>query len=245
MHVSDELAAFWAPGELFIVWGGTIAATLASYEPKSFFEALKGIASIYMRDNAINIKGKEEIGTLIRWAYIVQKSGMQGLENDMANTNDEFLKKGAELVATGYTGAEVKEILIESIESELARKKEIFDIVKYMSASSPAWGMVGTLMAMVIMLGSMSGDPGNIGKSMAIAFMATFYGVSTARVVLLPPAEKLKQRAMIVRFHQYVKAEGLYLIAERKSPRYIQDKLNAYMEHSEMFNIDTDMPEKP
>ena len=88
------------------------------------------------------------------------------------------------------------------------------------------------------MMANMGGDPSNLGSSLATALTATLYGVLSARLLWFPAAEKIKQREEIVRFRNYLVAEGLALLAERKSPRFIQDKMNAYLDPAIHFNID-------
>ncbi len=107
-----------------------------------------------------------------------------------------------------------------------------------MGGISPAFGMIGTLVGLIIMLDQMSQDPELLGKGLALALVTTLYGILFARLLFLPVASKVLQREQIVRFRNYLVAEGLALIADRKSPRYIQDKMNSYLDPAIHFNID-------
>jgi chemotaxis protein MotA len=107
-----------------------------------------------------------------------------------------------------------------------------------MAEAAPAFGMIGTLVGLVIMLDNMGGDPGGLGKGLAVALLTTLYGVLFARIILLPAATKILQREQIIRFRNYLVAEGLALLADKKSPRYIQDKMNSFLDPSLHFNID-------
>jgi chemotaxis protein MotA len=78
-----------------------------------------------------------------------------------------------------------------------------------------------------------------LGPGLAVALLTTLYGVLFARLIYLPAASKIMQREQIVRFRNYLVAEGLILMADRKSPRYIQDKMNSYLDPAIHFNIDT------
>jgi chemotaxis protein MotA len=98
--------------------------------------------------------------------------------------------------------------------------------------------MIGTLVGLIIMLDKMGDDPSQLGPGMAVALITTLYGVLFSRLVLLPAAAKVQQREEIVRFRNYLVAEGLALLAERKSPRYIQDRMNAFLDPSIHFSID-------
>lgn len=101
--------------------------------------------------------------------------------------------------------------------------------------------MLGTLIGLVIMLGSMGGDPAAIGPSMAVALITTFYGIILARIVMIPIGAKISARFDKTTFKENLEMEGLVLLAERKSPRYIQDKINSFVDVSEQFLIDRDL----
>ncbi len=107
-----------------------------------------------------------------------------------------------------------------------------------MAAASPAFGMIGTLVGLIIMLDGMGGDPTQLGAGLAVALLTTLYGVIFARLVFMPAATKIMQREQIVRFRNFLVAEGLALLADRKSPRFIQDKMNSFLDPAIHFNID-------
>ena len=98
--------------------------------------------------------------------------------------------------------------------------------------------MIGTVVGLIIMLGKMGEDPTQLGPGLSIALITTLYGILLARLIFLPVASKVLQREQIVRFRNYLVAEGLALLADRKSPRYIQDKMNSYLDPAIHFNID-------
>jgi chemotaxis protein MotA len=112
------------------------------------------------------------------------------------------------------------------------------EILKAMASAAPAFGMIGTLVGLIIMLDNMGGDPSSLGKGLAVALLTTLYGVMFARIIFLPAATKILQREQIIRFRNYLVAEGLSLLADKKSPRYIQDRMNSYLDPAIHFNID-------
>ena len=112
------------------------------------------------------------------------------------------------------------------------------NILNAMAAAAPAFGMIGTLIGLVIMLGKMGEDPSALGPGLAVALITTLYGVLFARMIFMPAATKVMQREQIMRFRNYLVAEGLALLADRKSPRFIQDKMNSYLDPAIHFNID-------
>jgi chemotaxis protein MotA len=224
---------------LVMVVGGTFASAFISFEARYVFLALKTMMRIFSSP-AIN-RGllKSEVGRVIRWGYTVQKSGLPALEAEtkkLKNT-DKFLAFGLDMVIAGYSGEDVRQILTTTIETTFGRSIVPANILRNMGGVAPAFGMIGTLVGLVIMLGNLA-DPAALGPALSIALLTTLYGVLLARLVLLPAASKIQQREEIVRFRNYLVAEGLALLAERKSPRFIQDKMNSYLDPAIHFSID-------
>lgn len=245
---TDRPMAFIDIPSIIIVFGGTFVTLFISYEFKTAMEALRHIGLTFRRHKDTEISLKDEVGQIVRWGYIIQKNGLQGLENEITDSlrqNNPFLAYGADLVVTGYTGAEIRQILTHMLESEADRNKQPIDAIKKMGGDAPAFGMLGTLIGLIIMLGSMGTDPSAIGPSMAVALVTTFYGIILARIVMIPIATRLTFRNDATLFKENLQLEGLVLLAERKSPRYIQDKINSFVDINEQFLIDRDMNGNP
>lgn len=225
-----------------MVFGGTLAAAFISYEPKYVLGAFQDASSILLAHREGQAILKNEVGRIIRWGYVVQKNGLKGLEDDAKVTvgDDKFMFFGIDMVIAGYSGAEIKMILTSASESAYTRAHMRSDVLKMMGACAPAFGMIGTLVGLIIMLGNLD-DPSSIGPGMAVALITTLYGVLAARLLFIPAATKVNQREDIVLFKNMLIAEGLSMLAERKSPRYIQDRMNAYISPNEHFLIDRDM----
>ena len=176
MSATDKPMAFIDIPSIIIVVGGTFVASFISYEAKNAVAGLKMALSTFRKHKDSENSLKDEVGRIVRWAYIIQKNGLQGLENevtdDLRNEN-AFLAYGADLVVTGYTGAEIKQILEHMLESQAERNKRMTDVLMKLGGDAPAFGMLGTLIGLIIMLGNMAGDPSAIGPSMAVALVTT------------------------------------------------------------------------
>ena len=244
LTATDQPQAFIDIPSMFVVVGGTIAALFISYEPKHAINALRTMFGSFKKhpDSAKSLK--DEVGRIVRLAYIVQKNGLQGLENEITDSlreEDPFLAAGADLVATGYTGAEIKQIMEHMLDSQAVRDAKATDALNKLGGDAPAFGMLGTLIGLVIMLSNMGGDPAAIGPSMAVALITTFYGIILARLIFIPLGTKVAARNDVTMFKNTLQMEGLILLAERKSPRYIQDKVNSFVDVREQFSIDRDL----
>ena len=243
MVATENPNSFLDIASILIVGGGTVAALFISYETKVAFSAIKLMTDGFKKHKDSSASLKNEIGRLVSWAYILQKNGLQGLENEITDDlrqEDTFLATGADLVVTGYTGAEIRQIMMNSLEAENERNNRKIEALKKMGGDAPAFGMLGTLIGLIIMLGNMSSDPSTIGPSMAVALITTFYGILLARLVFIPLATKSAARNEITSFKHLLQLEGLVLLAERKSPRYIQDKVNSFAKVEEQYLIDRD-----
>jgi len=237
---TNDPTVFLSLSSFIMVVFGTLAASFISYEPRYVLLSLKLITRIIFTPKVGREILKAEVGRMIRWAYIVQKGGPPALESEAmkASKGDLFLRFGVEMVSSGYTGDEVRDIMSNLIETSFGRNTVQVNILKNMASASPAFGMIGTLIGLVIMLDKMGSDPSALGPGLAIAMLTTLYGVIFARLIYMPAASKIMQREQIVRFRNYLVAEGLILMADRKSPRYIQDKMNSYLDPAIHFNID-------
>lgn len=244
LSATDRPLMFLDIASIIIVFGGTFVTLFISYELTTALGALRLMGKSFNRHKDSETSLKDEVGRIVRWGYIIQKNGLQGLENEISDRlrrENPFLAYGADLVVTGYTGSEIKQILTHMLESQTERDKRPSDALKKMGGDAPAFGMLGTLIGLIIMLGSMGADPAAIGPSMAVALVTTFYGIILARLVFIPMSTKISTRNDATLFKNNLEMEGLVLLAERKSPRYIQDKINSFVELQEQFSIDTDM----
>jgi len=242
---TDNFAPFFHLTGIMMVIGGTMAATFVAFEPRYVLQSFKAGLSIFFAHKVGRAILNGEVGRMIRWGYMVQKSGLPALEADAKKLKeqDKFLGFGIDLVISGYTGPEVREILANTIETTYHRHLVPAEILRSMASNAPAFGMIATLVGLVIMLDHMT-DPSKIGPGMAVGLMGTLYGVFFARIILMPTASKVQQREEIVRFRKFLVAEGLALLAERRNPRYIQDKMNSFLDPAIHFDIDKMAREK-
>lgn len=227
-----------------IVLGGSVAAAFMSYHYPYVVIAFKAIGWMFKKPKSTREGLNTEILRLIKWSYLVQAKGVPGLEDEIkkVNPNDPIVKYCLELIASAHRPEELRQMMTNAVESEFERKTIPVQVLKGMASNGPAFGMIGTLVGLIAVLESMGGGAEGlmqtIGKGMAIALTTTLYGVFFARMVFLPAANKLLQYEEEERFRNLMVVEGLIMLSERKSPRFMQDKLNGFLEPSRHFNID-------
>jgi chemotaxis protein MotA len=147
-----------------------------------------------------------------------------------------------ELVVTNHSPAELHNMMVTAVESSYEHKTAPVQVLRNMGASAPSFGMIGTLVGLIAILNKLGGGakdlPGVVGTGMSLALVATLYGVVLARMVFIPAANKLLQKEETERFRNLMVVEGLTMLAEKKSPRFMQDRLNSFLEPQNHFDID-------
>ncbi len=238
-HGTDNYLSFISIEGLFIVVGGTIANAFMSYQANYVIEAFQAMWHMVHKPKATREGLNAEIMRLIKWAYLVHAKGLAGLEGEVGvKIKEPMLRYGVDLVITGYQPEIIRKMMDTAVESEYDRSITPVTVLRNMASTAPAFGMVGTLVGMVIMLQNIQGDMSQIGTGLAVALLATLYGIITARLCCLPAADKLMQKEEIMRFRNYMMTEGLVLLAEKQSPRYMQDRLNSFLDPGIHFNLD-------
>jgi chemotaxis protein MotA len=227
-----------------IVFGGSIAAAFMGYHSKDVMTAFKAIGWMVKKPKSTREGLNTEIMRLVKWSYLVQQKGLPALENEIKNVavNDPILKYCMELVITNHSPNELRAMMITAVESDFEHKTTAVPVLRNMGASAPSFGMIGTLVGLIAILNQMGSGaknlPSVIGGGMSLALVATLYGVFFARMVFIPAANKLMQKEETERFRNLMVVEGLIMLAEKKSPRYMQDRLNSFLEPKNHFNID-------
>lgn len=224
----DGIAAinfFIDPASVFITFGGAFMATMTSMSLSDYIGGLKSFTLIFKVDK-INVP--EMITKIIDLSNVARKEGLLSLEEAAGDLDDPFMKKGILLIVDGTDPELVRAILETELVSIDSRHKTKIGFWETCGGMGPAWGMVGTLIGLVIMLQHMS-DPSNLGPSMAVALITTFYGSLLANWICGPVANKLKVKNSIEIEAKEIMIEGLLSIQAGENPRVIEEKLKSFM----------------
>lgn len=209
-----------------IVVGGTLSAIFIAY-PASM---VKGLIGVIMNTIKPQTQPVVEVITLIsKFAEQARREGILSLEASIADVEDEFLKKGIQLAVDGTEPDLIKDILTTEIEFIEERHTLNIDMVDNVAALGPAYGMIGTLVGLVLMLANMS-DPANIGPAMAIALLTTLYGAVIANVFFIPFALKLKKYSQDEINMKNMMLEGIMSLQSGDNPRIVTWKLTAFVD---------------
>mgnify|MGYP001443971628 CR=1 FL=1 len=222
---------FWDVPSLGIVLGGMIASIFVAFP-------LPHVVALGKAIGAVLKPADDKMGPLVDEACAiaeVARKGASDLEKSVDSIKTYFFKDGVQLVVDGMGADEVVEIMETRIEFREKREKLQTDMLKAMGDLSPAWGMVGTLIGLVLMLAGF-GEPGgadNLGAGMAAALITTFYGAVFANLFFLPMAQKMGNKTNITSMSAALLVEAAKLIAQKKHPLIVREKLNSYIPPNE------------
>lgn len=209
-----------------IVFCGTIGAVMVQTQLATFVEGLRmGRWALYPPQH----QGQDVIRQIITWGNLVRRDGALALESRAVAAQDTFTRKGLQLLADGADARQIREVLqvdITAYEERLRRAARIWDAA---GGYAPTIGILGAVVGLIQVMENLT-DPARLGSGIAVAFVATIYGVGLANLVFLPIANKLKS----VIAHQVTLREmfvdGITGIASGENPRIIQGKLEGYLQ---------------
>lgn len=237
-----DLGKVWAiidAPSIMITFGGTIASCFIAFSLNRIVIGLKATGKIFSPPKVDPGMAIEQIITL---ANLARKEGILSLEDSVSEMDDEFLKKGIMLIVDGTDPELVRNILETEMSYIDSRHAEARGFWEYIANAGPAWGMIGTLMGLVMMLQDMS-DPDALGPKMALAIVTTFYGSILANYIASPIANKLKLFSNEEMHIKEVLVEGILSIQAGENPRIIEEKLKAFLSPS-LRNRVEDEPSK-
>jgi chemotaxis protein MotA len=231
---ADNIWTFFSISSMLIVAGGTIAAAFISYEARYVRLAFTEMALLVFRPAAGRADLPAVTSRIVDWGRVVKQGGLVALERQIKDVKkpDPFLLYGVDLLIAGYKPEELRDMLDNVVDTTFQRQMVPVGVLKMMGNAAPAFGMVGTLIGLIVMLEGMGGDAAAMGMGLAVALVTTLYGVLLSRLVLLPAASKAQQRNEISRFKNDLLAEGFVLLAEQRSPQFISDRMNGYLDPS-------------
>lgn len=183
------------------------------------------------------------IHNLVSYAELARKQGMLALEEPSETEEDLFLRKCLRLAVDGTDPKVLVRILEVDIEQVEGRHQQGQEFFMAMGQYAPAFGMIGTLIGLVLMLSGLD-DPSTIGSGMAVALLTTFYGAVLANTFALPMAGKLKVRSTEELNAKWMIVEGIMAIQSGDSPRVVEEKLKSFLSPVMRMTIENERKER-
>lgn len=225
LSAGASIGSFIDISSVIITIGGSLVGVLGSNKVKDFVGGLKSIKLIF-KENIMDAGAV--IANIINLANVARKEGLLALEEASGEIEDPFLKKGIMLVVDGTDAELVRGILETELVCLEGRHKKVIGFWTKWAELGPAWGMIGTLVGLVIMLKNMS-DASTIGPSMAVALLTTLYGSLIANWLCAPTAAKMQINNDLEVIVKEIMVEGLLSIQAGENPRVIEEKLKSFL----------------
>ena len=212
------------PTALLIVLGGTMGAVMLQSPYATFVRGMRMVRWVWYPPSVDYL---QLIRQIAGWSQLSRREGLLALEGAMGQLKDEFARKGLQLLVDGAEPERLREVLevdINTYEQELKMSARIWEAA---GGYSPTIGILGAVLGLIHVMENLS-DPSKLGAGIAVAFVATIYGVGLANLVFLPMSNKLKAHINRLIVQREMIVDGLVGIANGDNPRIIESRLKSY-----------------
>ena len=220
-----HLATLMNGPAFLIVVGGTMGAIMVQSPLHIFLRSMK-ILPWLISPPALPMQ--ESLDKILKWSNIARREGLLGLEKASETESDIFSRKGLQLLVDGNEPEVVRRTMELEIIAQEDRDLQAAKVFEGMGGYAPTIGIIGAVMGLIHVMGNLS-DPSKLGGGIAVAFVATIYGVGLSNLFLLPAASKLKSVVRQRSRYQDMLTEGLIAIAEGENPQVIALRLEAFL----------------
>ena len=226
--MSFDFGLIWSfldPTSALLVIGPTFMSLMLMFPGKVFAALPKMLGKVFKPQK---FNPQNYISEIVEIAQEVRKQGLLSIDEKIATYNDEFMRKGLQLAVDSIDPETIREIMESELGFMADRHKAGVSFFEKGAALSPAFGMVGTLVGLVNMLGDLD-DPSSLTANMGVAMITTVYGCIFANVVFLPFANKLQKRSEEEVLCKQIVIEGVISIVNGDNPNAIREKLVSYI----------------
>lgn len=219
---TESLMIFTA---FFIVFGGTFGAIMVQTPLKIFIQAFKRLRWMVKPPSH---DSKAMIGKIVEWGNLARKEGLLSLQAVAEEQTESFSRSGLQMLADGGEPAMIRSILEIELSNSESKDIQAAKVWEGFGGYSPTVGIIGAVMGLIHVMNNLA-DPSSLGPGIAVAFVATIYGVGLANLLFLPTASKLKTLVNFQSKYREMIIDGLVSIAEGENPRNIESKLQGYL----------------
>ena len=211
-----------------IVAGGTLGAVMLQFPLHIFMKAMGSLGMVF---GNVHVDMKGIITKIVELSNVSRKQGLLALEGQMKTIADPFMAKGVQLVVDGTEPPKIREILeveVGVLEDEYTTSAKVWEAF---GGYAPCVGIIGAVLGLIHVMENLA-DPSALGSGIAVAFVATVYGVGGANLFFLPMGSKIKIKAKDVIAGKLMVVEGLISVAQGENPRMIEEKLSGFLPSS-------------
>lgn len=216
------------PTAALIVFGGTMGAVLLQFPLSTVGSAFRSIARVFAEH------GKHDdqlLRTLVAFANKARRNGVVSLDSDLGTIQDPFLKQAVMLAVDGTEPGDLRKILQLSLDSVTENEERLPAVFESAGGFSPTVGILGAILGLIQVMQHLDNIQ-EVGRGIAVAFVATIYGVGIANLFFLPLAGKMRIRIREDCLQREMMLEGVISILEGMNPRMLEVKLSGFLIHS-------------
>jgi chemotaxis protein MotA len=228
MLEGGKVAQILQPTAAMIVFGGTFGAVLLQFPLPVVLAALKRLKTVFFQQEE---NGRALIEELVRYAVKARRDGIVSLDGELPRIQDAFLRKSLMLAVDGTEPQELRKTMELELENVASREAIIPQVFESAGGFSPTVGIIGAVLGLIQVMQHLE-NINEVGKGIAVAFVATIYGVGAANLFFLPTAGKLRVRLHQEQVLREMTLEGVVSILEGMNPRLLQTKLLGFMPDS-------------
>jgi chemotaxis protein MotA len=213
------------PTAAMIVFGGTLGAVLIQYPLPVALSAFRRLATVFV-EPVQNAQATIEL--LVKYAHQARREGIISLDKELATVQEPFLRRALMLAVDGTESQELRKIMELELDNKEEREEKIPQLFESAGGFSPTIGIIGAVLGLIQVMQHLD-KIDEVGKGIAVAFVATLYGVGAANLILLPAAGKLKIRIRDEQIIREMTIEGVVSILEGMNPRILEEKLIGFV----------------
>jgi len=213
------------PTAAMIVFGGTIGAVMLQFPLPVVMHAMRRLGSVFTTPSR---NPQETISRLVQYAQKARREGIVSLDADLAQIQDPFLKKSLMLAVDGTEPQELRSIMELELDNHAEYEEQVPQVFESAGGFAPTIGIIGAVLGLIQVMQHLD-KIDEVGKGIAVAFVATIYGVGSANLLYLPVAGKMKHRIREEQIVREMTLEGVASILEGMNPRILETKLLGFL----------------
>ena len=213
------------PTAALIVFGGTLGAVLLQFPLPLVLHAFRRLGSVFLTTKQ---KPQETIQRLVQYAQKARREGIVSLDAELAGIGDPFLKKSLMLAVDGTEPQELREIMELELNNQAEYEEQVPQVFESAGGFAPTIGIIGAVLGLIQVMQHLD-KIDEVGKGIAVAFVATIYGVGSANLLYLPVAGKMKLRIREEQITREMTLEGVVSVLEGMNPRMLEVKLLGFL----------------
>jgi chemotaxis protein MotA len=220
-----NLGQILQPTAAMIVFGGTLGAVMVQFPMQVVIDAFRSLAKVFFQPQ---FDPHSVIEQLVGFAHKARKGGMISLDKELDSISDQFLKKAVMLAVDGTEPEELRKMMELDLENQAEHDEHVPQVFESAGGFSPTVGIIGAVLGLIQVMQHLD-KIDEVGKGIAVAFVATVYGVGAANLFFLPSAGKLKIRIREGLLVREIMLEGVISILEGMNPRILESKLQGFL----------------